>query len=159
MKLDKLGECLSYGLVHELMDVQNNSKKVYLKSAYIFMHLNDLLGIAAVRKLKNTTDKKTGNREQCEELLEKSMILLTAELKKKITFTSFEELIKVLNTYLIPEWIYCGCDDLFKYLPDMYEYTLPSFVILYLSSQPLIGLLTICLAADCPFSLFITLCF
>ena len=121
MKVDKLGDCLSYGLVHELMDVKNNSKKVYLKSAYIFMYLNDLLGITAVRKLKNITDKKADNREQCEELLEKSMILLTAELKKKITFTSFEELIKVLNTYLIPEWIYCGCDDLFKYLPEIYQ--------------------------------------
>lgn len=120
MKLTKVGDCLSYGLTHELINSTSHSKLDYLKSVYIYLFLNEFIGVTAIRRLKDLLDIKNRINANSRFLFEKVMTILSVELKQVVQFDKFEELVKILNNYIIPDWIYCKCDDLFSYLPELF---------------------------------------
>lgn len=121
MILDRVGECLQYGLTREVYIAGKDCKFKYLKATLGYLILNGYIGRNEWSKLNslypfsdnvNEGDKK----KQFEEILR----FVMSRLKKKISFDTFEELIDKLNIFMMPEWMYKECDRIMFLLPDAY---------------------------------------
>ncbi|MBR5800446.1 MAG: hypothetical protein IKY23_10350 [Lachnospiraceae bacterium] len=121
MILDRVGECLQYGLTREVYTARKDCKFRYLKAALGYLMLKGYIDRNEWSKLNslypfNGNVHEEDKKKQFEEILR----FVMSRLKKKISFNTFEELVGKLNIFMMPEWMYKECDRIMFLLPDAY---------------------------------------
>lgn len=119
MKLNKLGDCLSYGLTHELLDKKQSLGLSYFKTVIVYMFIKKYMCRETVRKIKKIIDIKQYSDANSNVLFEKILRLVASELKKHMAFSTVEEMFDSLNKAEIPKWVYYNCDKLYTLLPEV----------------------------------------
>ncbi len=119
MKLNKFGDCLSYGLTHELLDKKQSLGLSYFKTVIVYMFLKKYMCSETVRKIRKVISAGQYGNMDSKVLFENVLKLVAGELRKHFSFSTIEELFEVLNKEIVPEWIYRNYDKLFALLPEV----------------------------------------
>lgn len=118
MLLRKVGDCLSYGLTHELLD-DNDSKKSYFKAACLFLYFNDFLTVTTIKKIKKQLENQCKKLVIPEQFFEVIFRLLMADMKSVVAFDDYKEMITKLNEYEVPRGFFRRASLLFLHLPNV----------------------------------------
>lgn len=119
MILDRVGECLQYGLTREVFTSRKDFEFKYLKAAIVYLILEGYIDRSELNKVTSLypfNGNEAGDNKKQFEMLR----FVMSRLKKKISFQTFEELVGKLNTFKMPEWMYEDSDKLLFLLPDAY---------------------------------------
>lgn len=120
MKLDKVGDCLRYGLTREIFVNRRDFECKYLRAALVYLILYGYIAREDLPKIQALFPFEEGEAENLRLRLERIVSFVMSKLKETIRFESLEELTKQLNEFEMPEWIYEDGGKLLQTLPDAY---------------------------------------
>lgn len=122
MEYRKAGECLSYGLGHELIRNEDPSDKhnLNLKAFVTYFALKGYLSKDTVARVRTVLDREADNLSMKKNQFMQLSKLLVRDLKRKFTFDDFEQLVGVLNNTEIPSWVFETKGILMKLFPQVY---------------------------------------
>lgn len=122
MEYRKAGECLSYGLGHELIRNEDPSDKhnPNLKAFVTDFALRGYLSKDTVARVGKVLDRDADNLSQKKNQFMQLSKLIVRDLKKKYEFNDFEQLVDVLNNIEIPSWVFKTKDILMELFPQVY---------------------------------------
>lgn len=123
MKLSNAGECLSFGLGHELMQRGydgDNIPNYNLKAFITYFALIGYLSETTVKGICCILDRDIDSVSQMKHHFSEISKLLIRDLKKHVVFTDFEELTLELNKITIPDWTFETEGALLDLYPQVY---------------------------------------
>ena len=120
MLFQKVGDCLRYGLYHELFNQKEENNNYYLLSALIFLYLKRYIPRNEMDILMQLEVRSHYKKECLDDFFEHMKEILTNCLKRYFEFKESTDIFEVLNNITIPKWIFQTVYGLIKLYPQVY---------------------------------------